>query len=90
MHPVLCFLLIAAAVIILTAPLSALVDAVRQSKRLAMERRLQRFEAEQRVRQQAAVMKRTRQINAFTNETCKAMLQAALEAQQEELKRTHK
>jgi hypothetical protein len=92
MHPVLWFLLITAALIILTAPWGAIWDAVLrpEAQKLAMERRLQRFETEQRVRQQAAVMERTRRINALANETCEAMVRAALQAQREELKRTHK
>lgn len=92
MHPILWFLAIAAIVILLTAPWGSIWDALLrpETQKVAMERRLQRFEAEQRVRQQAAVMERTRQINALVNETCEAMLQAALQAQREELNHTRK
>jgi hypothetical protein len=87
MHPVWWFLIIAAAVIFVTAPWKALRDDrfSSRSRKLAMRRRLQRFEAQERVHQQAATMRRVREINAMAHETCQAMLQAALEAQSEEL-----
>lgn len=56
-------------------------------RKLAMERRLQAFEQEERIRQQAAVIQRTREINAMAYDTCRGMLRAALQAQLEELNR---
>lgn len=56
-----------------------------RARQIGMERRLRRFEAQQRVRQQEAVMQRTREINALAHQTCQAMVRAALEAQREEL-----
>jgi len=87
MHAFGWFLIIAGVVIFLTFPWNAFWEDVRRSKsqKLAMERKLRKFEAEQRVRQQAAVMQRTREINALAHRTCQAMVQAAMEAQRQEL-----
>jgi hypothetical protein len=49
-----------------------------------MEQRLQAFESDQRVRQQAAAMQRVHEINRLADQTCRAMLIAALKAQLEE------
>lgn len=75
--------LIAVALIILVAAWNVFRDDAlhSRSQKLAMQRRLRRFEQEQRVGQQAAVMRRTREINALAHETCRTMLNAALEAQ---------
>lgn len=88
MHPIWWLLIIAALVLMIFAR-----DVFRsprsrsRARKLATYHRLQRFEAEQRVRQQVDVMRRTRQINALAHETCQAMLRAAMEAQHEELNR---
>jgi predicted Holliday junction resolvase-like endonuclease len=88
MNPIWWFLIVIAALILLIQIASDVEAYARQSRaqeQAAMKRRLGKFEAEQRVRQQAAVMRRTREINALAHETCQAMLRAALEAQREEL-----
>ncbi|PKQ29700.1 MAG: hypothetical protein CVT60_04005 [Actinobacteria bacterium HGW-Actinobacteria-10] len=88
MHPI-WLLPIVVAVLVLLIQIASDVEAyVRQSRAhelAAMKRRLGKFEAEQRVRQQAVVMQRTREINAMAHETCQAMLRTALEAQRKEL-----
>lgn len=83
------WLLIVAALFLMLLLWNVLRDARPGSRaeKLATYHRLQRFDAEQRVRQQAAVMRRTREINAMAHETCQAMLRAAMEAQREELNR---
>lgn len=88
MHPIWFILIIVVALILVLKAMDAVEEYLRQSKAqelTAMKRRLGKFEAEQRVRQQATVMRRTREINAMAHETCQAMLRAALEAQREEL-----
>lgn len=88
MHPIWWLLIVITALIFLIETADAVEDYLRKSRtqeQVAMRRRLGKFEAEQRVRQQAAVMHRTREINAMAHETCQAMLRAALEAQREEL-----
>lgn len=87
MHPIWWFLVVITVLILLIEVAGAVEEYLRQSRaqeQAAMRRRLGKFEAEQRVRQQAAVMRRTREINAMAHETCQAMLRAALEAQREE------
>lgn len=87
MHPVWWFLIIVA-LIILIAPWNILRDDALRSRaqQIGMERRLRRFEQMQRVRHQAAVMQRTREINALAHQTCQAMVRAAIEAQNEEFR----
>jgi len=78
--------LIVVALILLFAHWNAFRDGVLRSRsqKRAMQR-LRRFEQEQRVRQQATVMRRTRKINALAHDTCQAMMQTAIEAQRKEL-----
>lgn len=80
-------ILIVAALFLVIFPWDVFLDprSRARAQKLAMYHRLQRFEAEQRVRQQDAVMRRTREINAMAHETCQAMLRAAIEAQREEI-----
>lgn len=87
MHPIWWFLIVITALIVLIEVASAVEEYLRHSRAQdrAMMRRLGKFEAEQRVRQQAVVMQRTREINAKAHETCHAMLRAALDAQRKEL-----
>jgi len=88
MHPIWWFLIVIVGLIFLCDLARQANEGLRESRALeqaAMRRRLGKFEAEQRVRQQAAVMQRTREINAMAHETCQAMLRAALEAQRKEL-----
>ena len=88
MHPIWWFLIGFTALIYLVIAAGEMEEHLRQSRaeaQAAMRRRLDKFETDQRVRQQAAVMQRTREINAMGHETCQAMLRAALEAQREEL-----
>lgn len=88
MHPIWWFVIIIVGLIILNEVAHQVREGLRESRaqeQAAMRRRLGKFEAEQRVRQQAAVMRRTREINAMAHETCQAMLRAALEAQRKEL-----
>jgi predicted Holliday junction resolvase-like endonuclease len=88
MHPIWWFLIVVTVLMLVIDAASAVEEYLRHSraqKRAAMRRRLGKFEAEQRVRQQAAVMRRTREINAMAHETCQAMLRVALEAQRKEL-----
>jgi hypothetical protein len=78
--------LIVVALILLIAYWDAFrADAVRPRSRKRAMQRLRRFEQEQRMRQQAEVMRRTREINALAHDTCQAMMQAAIEAQRREL-----
>lgn len=88
MHPI-WWLLVVAALLLMIFLWDVFRDPRSRSRaqKLATYQRLQRFDAEQRVRQQAAVMRRTREINALAHETCQAMLRAAMEAQREELNR---
>ncbi|MHB1341011.1 MAG: hypothetical protein ACYCX5_04535 [Coriobacteriia bacterium] len=85
MHPIWWFLIVIV-LILLIAPWNGFRDDAlgSRSRKLAMEQRLRRFEQEQRVRQQAAVMQRTRELNARALKTCRAMVLEALEAQREE------
>lgn len=86
MHPIWWFLIVVV-LILLIAPWNAFRDDELRSRaqQIGMERRLRTFAREQHVRQQAAVMQHTREINARAHDTRQAMLLAALEAQREEL-----
>lgn len=88
MRPIWWFLIVTTVLILFIEAVGAVEEYLRQSRmqvQAAARRRLDKFEAEQRVRQQAAVMRRTREINAMAHETCQAMVRAALEAQRKEL-----
>jgi len=88
MHIIWWVLVVITALLVIIEIANAVEEYLRESReqeQAAMRRRLGKFEAEQRVRQQAAVMRRTREINAMAHETCQAMLRAALEAQRKEL-----
>lgn len=88
MHPIWWFLIIVVVLILLFEVGDAVEEIIQQSraeKRAAMQRRLRKYEAEQRVRQQAEVMRRTREINRMAHDTCQAMLRAALDAERKEL-----
>lgn len=83
MHPIWWFLIVITALVLLIDVASDVEEYVRQSraqKRVAMRRRLGKFEAEQRVHQQAAIMQRTREINAMAHETCQAMVRESIRA----------
>jgi hypothetical protein len=78
--------LIVVALILLIAHWNAFrASALRSRSQKRAMQRLRKFEQEQRVRQQAEVMRRTREINALAHDTCQAMMQAAIEAQRREL-----
>jgi hypothetical protein len=85
MHPIWWFLIVVALILLVAHWNAFRADALRSRSQKRAMQRLRKFEQEQRVRQQAAVMRRTREINALAHDTCQAMLQAAIEAQRKEL-----
>lgn len=79
------WLLIIAGLMILFGPWSAVHSNESRSRaqKLAAQRRLRRFEQEERIHQHAAAMRRVREINELAYRTRQAMLQAALDADRE-------
>ena len=85
MHPIWWVLIIVALVLLVARWRALRADALRSRSQKRAMQRLRKFEQEQRVRQHAAVMRRTREVNALAHDTCQAMMQAAIEAQRKEL-----
>lgn len=81
MNPIWWFLIVVALIFLFAYWDAFRADAFRSRSRKRAMQRLRKFEQEQRMRQQAEVMRRTREINALAHDTCQAMMQAAIEAQ---------
>jgi hypothetical protein len=78
------FLIVVALVLLIARWNAFRANALRSRSQKRAMQRLRKFEQERRMRQQAEVMRRTREINALAHDTCQAMMQAAIEAQRKE------